>query len=212
MGDGSEILGFDDQVSTDHDYGPRVQVLVSSETDVPKVVHLLAAAALPEMFGGSRVHYFDADRSGEPQHQIEVATAPQFFRKRLGWDPALPGTLRDWLTTPTQRLATLVAGEVFHDPDALLTQRRGALAWYPDDVWRYVLAASWLRISQEEAFIGRTGSRGDELGSQVLAGRLVRDLIRLTFLLERPWAPYSKWLRNSQDLWIGVSRDEAFVV
>jgi hypothetical protein len=35
---------------------------------------------------------------------------------------------------------------------------------------------------------------GDELGSRILAGRLARDLVRLCFLLERRYAPYSKWL------------------
>lgn len=194
LGDGSEVLGFDDDVSTDHDFGPRVQVLVRTETDVATAVSMLAVAALPQFFYGYPVQYVDADRSGEPQHQIDVGTTPRFFRERLGWDPGSPGSLRDWLTTPTQRLATLVAGEVFHDPDGLLASRRNVVQWYPEDIWRYVLAASWLRISQEEAFIGRTGSRGDELGSAVIAGRMVRDLIRLTFLLERRWAPYSKWL------------------
>lgn len=75
-----------------------------------------------------------------------------------------------------------------------MSQRRIALRWYPDDLWRYVLAAGWLRIDQEEPFVGRTGSTGDDLGSRVIPGRIVRDQMRLTFLVERRWAPYSKWL------------------
>jgi hypothetical protein len=35
---------------------------------------------------------------------------------------------------------------------------------------------------------------GDELGSHVLAARLVRDLMRLALLQARTYAPYSKWL------------------
>jgi hypothetical protein len=34
---------------------------------------------------------------------------------------------------------------------------------------------------------------GDELGSRVLTARLVRDVMWLCFLMERRWAPYSKW-------------------
>jgi hypothetical protein len=74
-----------------------------------------------------------------------------------------------------------------------LGTRREALAWYPDDVWRYALAAGWLKVAQEEAFVGRTGSTGDDLGSRILAARLVRELMRLGFLIERRWAPYGKW-------------------
>ena len=33
LGDGSEVLGFDDEVSTDHDFGPRLQVFVATEAD-----------------------------------------------------------------------------------------------------------------------------------------------------------------------------------
>jgi hypothetical protein len=83
---------------------------------------------------------------------------------------------------------------VFHDPGGELALRRDRLRWYPDDVWRYALAAAWLRIEQEEPFVGRTGQTGDDLGSRILAARLGRDLIRLAFLIERRWAPYGKWL------------------
>lgn len=45
-----------------------------------------------------------------------------------------------------------------------------------------------------KAFVGRAAEAGDELGSRMVAARVVRDLIRLCFLLERAYAPYSKWL------------------
>ena len=42
--------------------------------------------------------------------------------------------------------------------------------------------------------MGRCGQVGDELGSRLVAARLVRDLMRLCFLMERQYAPYIKWL------------------
>ena len=41
--------------------------------------------------------------------------------------------------------------------------------------------------------MARCGEAGDELGSQILAARLARELMRLCFLIERTYAPYSKW-------------------
>jgi hypothetical protein len=41
--------------------------------------------------------------------------------------------------------------------------------------------------------MGRAGQAGDELGSSLIAARLVRDLMRLWFLMERQYAPYPKW-------------------
>ena len=70
---------------------------------------------------------------------------------------------------------------------------REQLAYYPHDIWLYRLAAQWRRIAQEEAFVGRAGDVGDELGSQLVASRMVYDVMRLCFLLERRYAPYSKW-------------------
>jgi Domain of unknown function (DUF4037) len=193
LGDGSEVLGFDDQVSTDHDFGPRLQLFLPPGVDPGQVQQLLEA--LPDRFEGFRVRYVDADHHrGEPTHQVEVTTAKAYFTAMLGTDPLDGMGLADWLLTPTQRLATLVDGQVFHDPDGALASRRAVLQWYPDDVWRYVLASAWLRVSQEEAFVGRTGSRDDDLGSAIVAARVARDLVRMAFLVERRWAPYSKWL------------------
>jgi hypothetical protein len=196
LGDGSEVLGFDDEISTDHDFGPRMQLFVPPGFDTTPID--VAPQKLPTRFDGFPVVYPDRDRhDGRPHHQVEVTTARAFFVDRLGVDPADGMDLADWLLAPTQILASLTAGVVLRDPLELLTARRRALAWCPDDVWRYVLAAGWLRVSQEEPFIGRTGGRGDDLGSRLLAARLARDLVRIGFLLERRWAPYNKWLMTA---------------
>jgi Domain of unknown function (DUF4037) len=85
-------------------------------------------------------------------------------------------------------------GEVFHDGAGELTRARARLAWYPRDVWLYVLACQWQRIGQEEAFPGRCAEAGDDLGSVIVTARLARDLMRLCLLMHRRYPPYSKWL------------------
>lgn len=193
IGDGSDVLGFDDDVSPDHDFGPRVQIVLPPDVDARPV--LAALGTLPGRYAGLPVSFtsassFDGWAAGAPA----VTSAGALFGARLGFDPAEGITLADWLTTPTQLLATVTAGPVFRDPAHLLTDRRAAVRWYPDDLWRYVLAAGWLRVDQEGPFVGRTGGGGDDLGSAILTARLVRDHVKLAFLVERRWAPYSKWL------------------
>jgi hypothetical protein len=61
--------------------------------------------------------------------------------------PRQPITPSDWLATPAQRLAEVTAGAVFHDGPGELSQARARLAWYPCDVWLYVLACQWQRIA-----------------------------------------------------------------
>ena len=193
LGDGSDVLGYDDAVSPDHDFGPRVQLVLPAQVDPAPLV--AALTLLTTRYEGYPVYYSSTSAAnGWSEGQPTVCTPEELFHARLGFDPAVGIGLSDWLTTPTQILATLTVGPVFHDPAALLTKRREALRWYPDDVWRYVLAAGWLRIDQEEPFVGRTGGSGDDLGSKVIAARIVRDQMKLALLVERRWAPYSKWL------------------
>jgi hypothetical protein len=126
-----------------------------------------------------------------------VLSLPRFLVRELGCDPRSGMSALDWLSTPTQRLLELTAGAVFEDPSGDLTHARAALAWYPHDVWLFVIARQWQRIAQEEAFVGRCAESGDEIGSRVVTARLVRDLMRLCFLFERRYAPYGKWLGSA---------------
>jgi hypothetical protein len=57
----------------------------------------------------------------------------------------------------------------------------------------YLLLSGWTRLGQEEHLAPRAGYVGDELGSAVLAKRLVRDIMNLCFLMEKTYAPYAKW-------------------
>lgn len=41
--------------------------------------------------------------------------------------------------------------------------------------------------------MGRAGMLDDEIGSAIIGSRLVRDVMRLCFLMERRYAPYAKW-------------------
>ena len=115
------------------------------------------------------------------------------MRWELGVDAVDHLRMSDWLTFPEQKLLEVTGGAVYHDGLGQLVAIREKLAYYPHDIWLYRLAAQWRRIAQEEAFVGRTGDVGDELGSQLVAARLVYDVMRLCFLLERRYAPYSKW-------------------
>jgi hypothetical protein len=197
LGAGSEVLGFDTERSADHDWGPRLQIFLPDGDAGSRADDLTAllAGRLPAVFRGYRTAYpMTADPGGGARHRVEVAGLGAWLTGQLGFDPRQPITLLDWLATPTQRLAEITAGEVFHDGLGELGPARARLAWYPRDVWLYVLACQWQRIGQEEAFPGRCAEAGDDLGSAVLTARLARDLMRLCLLMHRRYPPYGKWL------------------
>ena len=205
IGGGSDVLGFDSPRSTDHNWGPRLQVfLAPGHADRAGDITGLLAGRLPATFRGWPTAFPDATAaSTEPRHWVEVAELGSWLNGQLGFDPRRGVTLLDWLATPAQRLAEVTAGAVFHDGLAAVSEAgqpgglgavRSRLAWYPRDVWLYVLAGQWQRISQEEAFPGRCAEAGDGLGSAVVTARLARDLIRLCLLMQRRYPLYSKWL------------------
>jgi hypothetical protein len=193
IGPGSDVLGYDTARSTDHDWGPRVDLF-----DVDPEVSEELRHRLPKTFRGWPTHFVPpgarvrsmAETDGPVDHYVTVTDLNTWLRQRIGSDP-------DWLAIPWQRLLEITGGAVFHDPGGELTAIRRRYAWYPDDVWRYVLGCQWARIGQEEAFVGRTAETGDDTGSRIVTARLARDLARLLRLQQRRWPPYGKWLTTA---------------
>lgn len=206
IGWGSEVLGFDDAMSRDHHWGPRL-LLFLNKRDYSRLKDQISRClsnSLPYEFLGYPTNYSKPEPNGvrhaikisrgPVNHMVEIFTLKSFFEARLSFDPSKKIGVIDWLTFPQQRLLEVVSGDVYHDGLGELQKIRRELKFYPRDVWLYLLAAQWRKISEEEAFVGRAGDVGDELGSKVVAARIVRELIRLAFLLEKQYVPYSKWL------------------
>lgn len=189
LGGGSEVLGLDDDMSRDHDWGPRLTLLVPEDHIAP----------VREALRGLRASYRDLPTrfatTSDPLvvHRIEIADPARYVVERLGVDPDGPWDPLDWLSLTGQSVLELRAGRLFVDTDGTITRMRERLTWYPDALWKYVVACDWHRLQQELPVIGRTAERGDDVGSRVVTARLVRTAMHLGFLLERRWPPYPKW-------------------
>jgi hypothetical protein len=193
----------------DHEWGLRTQLFLREEERAslgPAIVERLSQT-LPHEFRGLPVDLvqpggvgnFVMTRASEGpvRHGVRIATVEGFCRGYLGLDPRRGLSVEDWLVVPQQRLLGATAGRVFHDGLGELAPIRAALRYYPEDVWLALLAAQWRRIDQEEPFMARCGDVGDELGSRVVAARQVRELMRLCFLIERRYWPYTKWFGSA---------------
>jgi hypothetical protein len=210
LGSGSEVLGFDDEMSADHCWGPRVGLFLGEEDYAASrdAVDEALRQRLPHRFRGyptsftepdpndNGTQHLDARERGPVNHKVEIKTARLFFLDYLGFDIGPGGRPdvepADWLTFPEQKLRTVAEGPVFRDETGLGELRR-RFEYYPRDVWLYLLAAGWERVGQEEHLMGRAGFAGDEIGSALIGARLARDVMRLCFLMERRYAPYPKW-------------------
>jgi hypothetical protein len=204
IGSGSEVIGFDTEMSSDHHWGPRVMIFVSPGdlTRYQVSVTETLSKKLPRKFKGYPTNYTEAQEKGVQllndkaegsiNHRVEMMTVESFIEDYLGFDINTEIELADWLTFPEHKLLSITSGRIFHDQIGL-EEVRQRFKYYPHDVWLYLLACCWGRIEQEEHLMGRTGIVGDEIGSAIIASRLVRDLMRLCFLMEKCYAPYPKW-------------------
>jgi hypothetical protein len=205
MGWGSEVLGYDDVRSSDHHWGPRFFLFLSPSDykQYKDAIYQTLSQNLPHRFSGYSTNFGAPDEagvrhlseidSGPVNHMIHIETIENFFQWYLGCDPYGPVTAADWLSFSEHKLLGVTSGKVFHDGLGELEKMRRKFQYYPRDVWLYQLVAQWIKIFEDREFISRCGDVGDELGSMVIAAHQVKKLMRLCFLMERKYAPYTKW-------------------
>ena len=204
LGRGSDTLGYDTPMSMDHGWGPEVEVYLRPDDHAryAEAIREVMRHELPREVCGVPTNYDStSDEEGKParlesgpiEHRVYCLDVDTFVVSYRPFNPNRELTVLDWLTLPQQTLRLIRSGRVFHDGLGELEPVREKLRYYPDQVWYYLLSAQWERLGQECSFMGRCGEAGDELGSRVLAARLIHYLMELCFLMERQYAPYSKW-------------------
>lgn len=204
FGAGSDVLGFDTPMSRDHDWGPSVHLILHEEDMLQaKAIWERLATDLPREIRGYSTHFgqhdsdgtqvMDVPSDGRINHRVRIMTLRKYIWQALHWDIDQALTVADWLSFPSQVLRTIAVAWVHDDKSGEWVALRDKLSWYPHNLWLYLMASSWGRIGQEDHLHGRTGYVGDEVGSQIIASRLVRDMMFLCFLQEKHYAPYPKW-------------------
>lgn len=206
IGPGSEVLSFDTEMSRDHGWGLRLFLFLRDEdAQQANAISERLNYNLPSEFLGYPINL--NTETGDPatqslihqlvkrpaEHRVFPVPLRAFSRIYLGYDLTTPLQATDWLSFSSQELRQITAGAVYYDGIGELTALRERLAEYPHDIWLYLLASGWQRIGQEEHLMPRAGYVGDELGSTIMASRLVRDIMNLCFLMEKQYAPYQKW-------------------
>lgn len=202
IGAGSDVLGYDTARSMDHDWGPRLTVLVPDEQsgEIKNAFEDGLNALLPGTVAGFPTRYSRhqdgttiSDVRGS-EYRVDVTTVSALLRSTLLIDSIDELSDAVWLSTPMQSLLEITSGDVFFDDSGELTNVRRTLGFFPDHIWRYQLAGLWMRVSQISPFIGRSGEMEDQTGSAVIASTIARDLMRISLLQSRCYVPYPKWL------------------
>lgn len=194
VGYGSECLGFDDEISRDHDYGPSFCIWLPREIYARYGKAMQAAYdALPKAFMG-----FDGRVEEEQgKGRVGVLCLEDFYREILGRE-SVPTTAEEWFTVPEAALSTATSGAVFMDSCGKFTRiREGLLAYYPREVWQKKLAESLARASQAGQYnYARAMKRGERIAAELALTDFVREAMQIVYLLNKKYAPFYKWMHR----------------
>ena len=146
VGAGSEVLGFDDEVSTDHDFEPAFCIFIPGEEVIDRKTAFQlerAYAKLPDEFMGYKRQKLSP--VGGARHG--VIRLEDFLLQKTGKKDGCLNTY-EWLKIPTQYLLEVTKGELFFDGDKKFTKIREELSLMPRDIRLKRLAGHLLMMSQ----------------------------------------------------------------
>ncbi len=191
VGDGSECLGFDDEISRDHDFDAGFCLWICAKDAEDFGFRLERAyAKLPKEFMGlcrSTLSPVGGNRRG-------VMTIEDFYTRYLG-APNAPDSIERWLGTPSHSLAAVTSGAVFADPLGTFSSVRNQLLdGYPEDIRKKKLAAHIVLAAQAGQYnYPRCIARGETGAAQLAVFEFVKHIISTIYLLNNRYEPFYKW-------------------
>lgn len=202
-GEGSECLGYDDELSTDHDFGPGFCMWL------PGPIYDEIGKELEEEYENLPIRYKGITRlsTKEAGKRVGVFRIDEWYTKILGMDLRdkrgdinfIPNHL--WMALEDYNLNKATNGEIFTDPYGEFTHiRKILLNYYPDSVWRKKIATELALFSQYGQYnYKRVSERDDKISAAVCLGSFIEHAMKLTYLLYRQYAPIYKWMAKGLD-------------
>lgn len=213
-GEGSECFGYDDIISTDHDYFPRFFIWLDDEAYEKYGAALQAAyEKLPKRWDCCSLNADAEDRqnSGAPEANADAETVmtpeaaqrcgvcrTKDFYHRLSGREKAPENIYDWISLQETRLATVTNGEVFEDCGGGFTAQRAVyLSYFPEDVRKKKIAARLRKMAQMGQYqYARCMQRGEYVAAQMALAEFIQNTGSCCFLLAGEYMPYFKWMHR----------------
>ncbi len=206
VGHGSECFGYDDGISTDHDFEPGFCIWLTEEDERKFGFKLFRAySKLPKEYMGVKVKdtsLFGSEGKG-------VKTIGDFYSYYIG-GKEVPVDNRDWLLIPDYYLAEATNGEIFADPLGEFSRIRQDILNRPEDVTLKKLASSVFNMAQTGQYgYHRCLSHGEKGSAGIALSEFVKSATHAVYLLDRKYMPYYKWMFRGMDgLKLGYLKDD----
>ena len=176
-GEGSDCFGFDDEISTDHDYAVGFCMWLTKE-DMAAI-----GRKLQEAYNNLVLeHNVFKPEMAHLSNRRGVFEIDEFYRN----------------DAEEYQLAEMVNGEIFRDESGIFTARRNEiLKYYPEELWRKKLANYLHEFSQYgQANYARMMAREDYLTAGLCISKAIESAMDIAYVLSKEYAPYYKWKRK----------------
>lgn len=191
VGRGSECLGFDDEISKDHDFGASFCIWLPKEVFREYGERMQKAYdELPKEFMGFSARAVQEQGQG----RVGVLCMEDFYYSLLGRD-TVPDSNQEWLALEEENLSVATNGKVFEDHLGQFSKmRNGLLQYYPEDVRLKKIAACMARAAQAGQYnYARAMKRGERIAAEISLTEFIRNIMKLVYLLNKRYAPFYKW-------------------
>lgn len=206
FGEGSECLGFDDEISKDHDWGPGLVIVCNSsvsEDDFKK---------LEAMYNNLPKTYMGTTRIAtvEGQNRVGVIRYEELLNRTIGIS-YLPKKNEEWQNIADENAVLLINGKVFMDKSGFLNNARAHMEFKePFNIYFNKLAYQLELMAKHGQYAyKRAFDRGDAVAAIVAKSEFVKAFLRAVHLLCKCKAPYDKWLYKSAKQLVDNKRKRA---
>ncbi|MEE2753433.1 MAG: DUF4037 domain-containing protein [Candidatus Latescibacterota bacterium] len=191
FGYGSECYGMDDEVSRDHHFGLRIDMLLPDAVHQERATEIVETVGerLPTSFRGYDLREGHVAGAGVAPESLEA-----FLTRTIGLTDS-PKSNVEWLSMPEEDIVHVTNGEVWHDPSGKFTGIRNALGYYPEPVWLRRIS-HWCRyLSGMGVYaLNRALIRENYQYASITFARSIKWAVEIAFMLNKTYFPYDKWL------------------
>ena len=191
FGYGSEVLRLDDDYSSDHHWGLRVNALMPDELLQARGKEMLRVIEvdLPDEYRGHSL------REGYVGIKaLALSSLEGFLDQTIGIEYP-PQTHGEWLRIPEEDIIHVINGEVWRDESGRFSAIRTALTGYYPEPVRLRRIAHWCRYfsGMGTYALQRAILRDNEYYAAIAFGKAIRWGVQIAFMLEKSYCTYDKW-------------------
>lgn len=189
VGMGSECLGYDDDISRDHDFEKRCQVFLPRDK--------------------YEIYKDEIEKKAEGlSGKLEVESIEGFYSYFTLWEKG-PESYDNYLRLPQDFLLVASNGRVFLDGYGEFSRiRKKIQAYYPEDVRLKKMAYCLNYMAQSGQYnYQRCLDRFDFLGASQALGQYMNYYIEFCHLANKKYLPYYKWHKRSLMDLEGLGKD-----